>query len=163
MKANTLTRTQLMPVLREDGVGPMHNVLGARHRYKLLAEESGGVLSVWEVILEPGIGAPPHIHAREAEMFYVVEGTLALSPGEGGAARHLGTGSFFYAPAGTPHAFHNPGPATARILVFATPGENLVTMFGEMDSAARDAGGMPPLEAVTRIAGDHGVAIIPPV
>jgi quercetin dioxygenase-like cupin family protein len=151
----------IMPVIRGPGIGPSHNVVGATHIYKLLPAEAGGALAAWEVIVEPGAGAPPHRHADEEEAFYVVEGSIVIAAGVGPAQR-LGPGSFFFSPRGVPHAFHNDGRSRAKLLVLASPATGLVQMFGEMDEAATAAGGMAPLAEIVDIAARHGVAILPP-
>jgi len=146
-------------VIRNPGQGPSHNVLGATHLYKLLPEETGGSLSLWEAIVPPGTGAPPHWHADEEEAFYVLEGAIIAELGAAGP-RAMGPGSFFFAPRGVVHAFRNDGPIAARLLVLATPASGLVQMFDELDAAGAE--GMPPVEKVVAIALRHGVAILPP-
>ncbi len=42
-------------------------------------EANGGAYALLEHTLDPGLlGAPPHRHAREDELSYVLEGTLTL-------------------------------------------------------------------------------------
>ena len=71
-----------------------------------------------------GINAPASVHEREAEMFFVVEGSGTLVTGgtlkderrtnpdnlsgsaiDGGARRRVGKGDFIMVPEGTPHWF----------------------------------------------------------
>ena len=155
------TVTATAPIFRGPGIGPRHNVVGATHCYKLLPEETGGALAVWEVELEPGAGAPPHRHAEEEEAFYVVAGMVTISADDS-APERLGPGSFFFAPRNSSHVFRNEGPDYAKLLVLASPAANLVAMFGRMDAAANGAGGIAPLEEIVGIAARHGVAILPP-
>lgn len=160
---DTLTASsEFAPILRGPQIGPRHDVLGATHLYKLLPAESGGTLAVFEAIIEPGIGAPPHRHADEDEAFYVVSGAVVVALG-GGAPMRLEAGNFFFARRGVPHSFHNDGPETAKLLVIASPGAGLVYMFGAIDEAARRAGGMPSIEETVGICADHGVTILPAV
>lgn len=148
------------PVLRGPQIGLRHDVLGATHLYKLLPAESDGGLAVFEASIGPGIGAPPHRHAGEDEAFYVISGTLVATLGESAPMR-LDAGSFFLAPRGVAHSFHNEGPAPTKLLVIASPGTGLVHMFGAIDEAGRSAGGMPAIEEVVTICADHGVTILP--
>ena len=159
---DTITRSEpVVPILRGPQIGPRHDVLGATHLYKLLPAENDGTLAVFEALIEPGVGAPPHRHADEDEAFYVVSGVLVVALGNNGPMR-LEAGSFFLAPRGVPHSFHNDGAEPAKLLVIARPGAGLVHMFGAIDEAGRSAGGMPAIEEVVTICADHGVTILPP-
>jgi len=153
--------TALAPILRGPQIGPRHDIFGAAHLYKLLPAESDGGLAVIEAVLAPGVGAPPHRHADEDEAFYVISGAIVAALGES-APKRLEAGSFFLAPRGVSHHFHNEGPELAKLLVIANPGTGLVHMFGAIDEAGRRAGGMPAIEEVVAICADHGVTILPP-
>lgn len=158
---DTITRSSpFAPILRGPQIGPRHDVLGATHLYKLLPAESAGALAVFEALIEPGVGAPPHRHADEDEAFYVVSGTVVATLGDG-APQRLEAGSFFLAPRGVPHSFHNDSAAPATLLVIASPGAGLVRMFGAIDEAARSTG-MPAIDEVMTICAEHGVTILPP-
>jgi quercetin dioxygenase-like cupin family protein len=67
----------------------------------------------------PGGGPPPHIHRREDESFYLLDGTLTLQAG--GKTIHASPGDFVHIPRGTVHSFKNTGDAIAKLLVVATP------------------------------------------
>jgi quercetin dioxygenase-like cupin family protein len=153
--------TALTPVLRGPQIGPRHDILGAAHLYKLLPAESGSTLAVIEATIEPGVGAPPHRHADEDEAFYVISGAIVATLDDN-VPRRLEAGSFFLAPRGVPHSFHNERPEPAKLLVIANPGSGLVHMFGAIDEAGRHAGGMPAIEEVVAICAKHGVTILPP-
>jgi quercetin dioxygenase-like cupin family protein len=153
--------TAATPVLRGPHIGPRHDVLGAAHLYKLLPAESANALAVIEATIAPGVGAPPHRHADEDEAFYVIGGTIVATLGDNTPQR-LEAGSFFLAPRGVSHSFHNERPVPAKLLVIASPGTGLVHMFGAIDEAGQRAGGMPAIEEVVGICADHGVTILPP-
>jgi quercetin dioxygenase-like cupin family protein len=159
--ATTNHLSALVPTVRAEQLGLRHDVLGAAHLYKLLPEESNGSLAVWEAIIEPGIGAPPHRHANEEEAFYVIEGAVVVELGES-APTLLRAGGFFFAPRGVRHSFRNEGPERAKLLVMSSPGTGLFQMFGAIDAAARRNGGMAAIEETVSICADHGVTILPP-
>jgi quercetin dioxygenase-like cupin family protein len=83
------------------------------------AETTGGSFTFLENVIPPKEGPPLHVHGREDEMWYVLEGDfrfraddrLLLAP----------AGSFVFVPRGTRHGFQNIGDAPARILVMFTP------------------------------------------
>ncbi|HEX6711486.1 MAG TPA: cupin domain-containing protein [Rubrobacter sp.] len=81
---------------------------------------SGGVGSVGEHPLEPGIrAAPPHSHSNEDEISYVLEGEIGVMIGE--EVFRAPAGSYVLKPRGVPHAFWNPCPEPARIIEIFSP------------------------------------------
>ncbi len=150
------------PFVRQPGQGPTLNVLGVTHVYKAMSAETGGALSIWEAVIPPGHGAPPHTHAREDEAFYVLSGELTLElEGEPQPVR-AGPGGFFFGQRGRRHAFRNMTNEDVRALILCTPGAWLDTMFGELDAAATASAGIPPMETIVAIAQRAHVAIAPP-
>jgi quercetin dioxygenase-like cupin family protein len=107
-------------------------VLGMLIRFKARSEETGGEYSLFEATVPPGLGAPPHIHHREAEAFYVLEGEFEFVKGEG--VMRGTAGDFIHVPRVAAHGFTNVGPEPARILAILTPGglhEQLFAALGE--------------------------------
>ncbi|CAN5163183.1 hypothetical protein BH18ACT10_BH18ACT10_14350 [soil metagenome] len=100
--------------------------------YKVTAGQTGGAYSLFEEAVQPGGGATPHIHHREDECFYVVEGEIEFHVDEETVL--AGSGSLVYVPRGTVHAYTNTGTAPARVLDLLTPGgtrERLLEEIGE--------------------------------
>jgi quercetin dioxygenase-like cupin family protein len=87
--------------------------------FKARGDQTGGSLTVVENVIAPGDGPPLHVHAREDEAWWVIEGTLRFRLGEERAQAPAGT--FVFVPRTVPHAFQNVGEAPARILVLFTP------------------------------------------
>ena len=73
----------------------------------------------WDLAPYPGDQAPPHVHHRSDEAFYVLAGQLEVLVRD--ERRILTTGELAFIPAGTVHTFANRGPDAARILVVMTP------------------------------------------
>jgi mannose-6-phosphate isomerase-like protein (cupin superfamily) len=102
----------------QPGDGPTWWVLGDLYTFKL-SGEPGTALAVVETTTFSGNGPPPHIHHREDEMLFVLEGTYAVLLGE--RELHAAPGSFVYIPRGTLHTYRNLGSDPARMLVTLTP------------------------------------------
>src|SRR5438874_4823008 len=84
---------------------------------------------MWEAVVPPGGGPPPHVHSREEEGFYVLEGEVTFRVGE---ERFVATaGTFANMPVGTPHSFRNEGSHPARMLISVAPA-GLERMFFEV-------------------------------
>ena len=92
---------------------------GDRYTFLVTGEESGGAYFAMEAFVPPGGGPPPHIHSREEETFYVLDGQIEFLLGD--KTITAGPGDFVNVPRGTVHCFHNTGTATARLVLTFTP------------------------------------------
>jgi mannose-6-phosphate isomerase-like protein (cupin superfamily) len=85
---------------------------------KATKEQTGGHYTLVEV-LEPEGEGPLHVHHREDEGFWVLEGQLTFEVGE--ETIKAGPGSFVFGPKDVPHCFTvESGPA--RLLFILSPG-----------------------------------------
>jgi mannose-6-phosphate isomerase-like protein (cupin superfamily) len=134
--------------------------------YKVSAEQTGGAYSLFEGLVPPRDGTPPHIHHREDECFYVLEGEFEFSVGDDTLLAEAGT--LVYIPRGTLHAFRNVGEEPGRLLISQTPGGLHERFFEEAGEAAADTRippvpkGSPDFERIAAIAAKYGTEI-PPV
>ena len=62
--------------------------------------------------------APLHLHHRDDEAWYVLEGTLGVQVGD--SEIEARPGAAVLAPRGTPHTYWNPGPGRLRYLLVMT-------------------------------------------
>jgi mannose-6-phosphate isomerase-like protein (cupin superfamily) len=62
--------------------------------------------------------APPHIHHRDDEAWYVLEGILRVQVGDKEVEARAGSGVFV--PRGTPHTYWNPSTEPVRYLLVMT-------------------------------------------
>lgn len=67
----------------------------------------------------PRFIAPPHVHFRDDEAWYILEGTLRVRIGDDEVDARAG--SAVLVPRGTPHTYWNPEPTPARYLLVMTP------------------------------------------
>jgi quercetin dioxygenase-like cupin family protein len=94
-------------------------VIGDRYTIKAAGRDTGAAFALIEALVPPGGGPPPHIHRREDEAFYVLEGELQFHvdgldiTAEAGAWITLAKGSL--------HHFKNVGSTPARMLILVTP------------------------------------------
>jgi quercetin dioxygenase-like cupin family protein len=147
------------PFVRAPAAGVTHNILGTTHVYKATAAETANVFSLWETIVPPGDGPPPHTHAREDEAFYVLSGEFVFELEGEPAPRRIGPGGFCFGARGRRHAFRNTGRDTGRLLVLVVPGSGLEQMFGELDAVTAAT---PDFAAITAICAKYGVTIEAP-
>jgi quercetin dioxygenase-like cupin family protein len=88
--------------------------------FKVVGEDTGGALTLFVDFVPPQGGPPPHIHHREEEAFYLLEGELEFQAEEDRTLT-VDAGSFLYIPKGTVHGFKNFGVEDARMLTILTP------------------------------------------
>jgi len=64
------------------GSGPGYWGPGDQIRFILTGAETGGAFFLAEVLVPPGGWPPPHIHDREDETFYLLQGALTVWVGD---------------------------------------------------------------------------------
>lgn len=104
---------------RPSGTGRAFWGPGDHYTFLVTGAESGGAYFAMEALVPPGGGPPPHIHTREDETFYLLEGNVEFLLGEQTVV--AGPGDFVNVPRGTVHRFQNTGTETARIILTFTP------------------------------------------
>ena len=101
---------------------------------RVSAEDSDGAMTVLEEV-PPMVDTPLHVHSREDELFYIVEGEHIITLGE--QEHRLGPGDSIFAPRGIPHAQRRVEPGVGRELVVLTPG-GFEQFFRDLAAAERD-------------------------
>ena len=122
-------------VMRPPSSGPATWAMGSLFEHLVGAEHTGGALGVSLVTQPPGTATPLHRHTREAEVFYLLEGTMTYRAGED--TYELGAGSFIYLPENLPHAFRVTGQAPVRFIGLTVPGA-LMGLYDEVGVPARE-------------------------
>jgi mannose-6-phosphate isomerase-like protein (cupin superfamily) len=150
------------PVFRRPDEGRTIGVVGDVYRFLAIGEETDGKYAICEALVPPGGGPPPHIHSREEESFYVLDGELAVYLG--GQRFVARAGTFANVPVGTLHRFCNESQRPVRLLITVTPA-GLENMFFEIAQPLEPgATSAPPptkelLARLPAIAAKYGVEI----
>lgn len=106
-------------VFLNPGEGDSFWVLGDLYTFKATSKQTNGNYTVIDQIVQPKNGPPPHIHQREDEAFYILEGRFSFLCGDKNSL--FEAGSFIYIPKGTLHTFKNVDEKQGRLLVIITP------------------------------------------
>jgi quercetin dioxygenase-like cupin family protein len=105
----------------------------AADRFMINGSETGGRFALVEHTLGPRVlAAPLHLHTREDEYSFVLEGTVGALLGD---EEVLGRpGDLIFKPRGQWHTFWNAGDSQARILELISPGglEELFRVLGKL-------------------------------
>lgn len=122
------------------------------------AEQTAGQVSfVIHPLAPKALGSPIHVHRREDEWSFVLEGEIGIQLGD--EVSVAGPGDLVLKPRNQPHAFWNAGDSPARLLEVITPGgfERYFRGLGE----AIGADGRPDLATVAALADEYGLEVDP--
>jgi quercetin dioxygenase-like cupin family protein len=130
MTQQTDTQPALEPKTVRGGEGEARWWFGALAEIKATAADTGGLMSIVEVTEPPGAQAPLHVHHRDDEGFWVLEGEVSFEVG--GETIEAGAGDYVFGPRDIPHRF-TVGPQGCRMLFVLVPGgfEDLVRATSE--------------------------------
>lgn len=127
------------------GEGEAMPIFGSTLTIKAGAAETGGAVGVVDYTAAPGFpGPPPHLHHETVDMFFVLEGELAMQLGD--ETLSVAPGGFVLVPPGTVHTFSNPADAPARFLGLVSPA-GFEQYFRDLRDASTNG---PPDPAVIR-------------
>ena|SRR5690348_6167247 len=125
-------------------------------------EQTGGAFGLMESVLVRGAEPPPHVHHREDESFFILEGDLTVRVGDDTFS--AAPGSFVFCPRDVPHllTLHS---EQVRALTLVTPG-GLESFFVELGEPAPGLRTLPPdlreddLERVATLAEHYGAEVL---
>jgi len=129
------------PVIRKPAQGRTIAVVGDVYRFLATGDDTNGKYALWEALVPSGGGPPPHVHSREEEGFYILEGEITLHVGDERIV--VTAGMFANMPVGTPHSFKNESDKPAKMLISVAPA-GLEEMFFEV--------GVPVVQGATTAA-----------
>ncbi|MEP7025673.1 MAG: cupin domain-containing protein [Actinomycetota bacterium] len=132
MKNETTAATSTI-LVRGPGEGPATWALGGLFERLASGAETADAFALSLVTQPVGTATPLHVHTREAEAFYLLDGNLTYRADD--ELHRLGSGSFIYLPSGVPHAFRVTGTEPVRYLAISAPGA-LMDLYHEMGRPA---------------------------
>lgn len=117
------------PTIRKPGEGRTIGVVGDIYRFLATGDDTDGKYAMFEAIVPPGGGPPPHIHSREEEAFLILEGEITFQIGDQRLLANAGT--FANMSVGSLHSFKNESGKPAKMLISVAPA-GLEQMFFEV-------------------------------
>lgn len=143
------------PFLTNAGAGHTFTMLGTTMRLIAPATATGGRYTVLEQITPPGWGPPRHIHSREDEIFYVLEGAYDLHVGD--ERRTVSAGASAVLPRNVPHGFRNVASVPSRLLCVIAPGG-----FEDYFLSVANCSPAPNPAQLVELARPFGLTLLPP-
>lgn len=124
--------------------------------YKVSAEATSSGVAVHEWEIGPRkLGAPPHRHEHEDEIFYVLSGTVTAMQDD--EVVTVGPGSYVVLPRGHFHTFWNEGDERARLLVILVPGR--LEQYFEQASQLVQPGAPPDAAKLGTLSQEYGLTM----
>ncbi len=108
-----------LPGFVKPSEGRVVAVAGGAYRLILTGNETDGAFSLVEFVVPPGSGPPPHVHRREDETFYIIEGEMTFYVD--GKAIKAPAGGTVRAVRDIPHWFRNETDQPVRALTLISP------------------------------------------
>jgi len=121
----------------EDRLGEHHTIGVSSTSFKVLAQDSDGGLFIMEHTNRKKGGPPRHLHHKEDEWFYPIEGQYIVEIGS--ERYHANPGDSILVPKGTPHTWAFVGDESGRMLIAFAPVGKMEAFF--RDTEKRDRGG----------------------
>lgn len=143
MQTSKVEKSHQEPVVVPPGSGEQLNIAGSKTLHKIKSSATNGAFSVMEFVTPPGKGVALHVHEREDELVYLLEGELEVTLGD--QKMKAVPGVMALLPRGIPHGFTNIGNKPSRLLDTILPGQ-FDNYFVEL--AALYAAGEPSEEQI---------------
>jgi quercetin dioxygenase-like cupin family protein len=130
MTAPSDARQRLEPLAVRHDEGEARWWFGSLSVIKATAADTGGQMTVVEVTEHPGAAAPLHVHYRDDEAFWILEGDVTFEVGD--TTIEASAGDYVFAPRDIPHRF-TVGGAGCRMLFILLPGgmEDIIRPMSE--------------------------------
>ena len=152
------------PFLLGPGEGTPTWFFGSIATLKIDGPGTAGAFSLLEQHCPPGFANPFHVHRREDEAFWILEGELEVFVGEGRFV--AGPVSFILGLRYVPHGFRVRGDVPCRLLLLASP-PAFEEFVREMGEPAQGHGfpppGPPSMEKLLPLSEKYGIEILGPL
>jgi mannose-6-phosphate isomerase-like protein (cupin superfamily) len=129
---------------------------------KTTAAETNGQLTIVDVTNPPGMEAPLHVHYRDDEGFWILEGSATIEVGD--TTIEANAGDYVFGPRNIPHRY-TVGDSGCRMLFIMVPGgmEEVIRATSEPAASLTvppPADEEPDMEAIKAIVKAHGYELL---
>lgn len=148
--------------------GAVRSYQGGFFKVLISPEQTAGNMALIDMTLPRGVEPPMHVHSREDETFYLLDGAITFFIGD--TVKKAVVGDAVFAPRQIPHHFVIESESV-RFLTLITPGQ-LLEYFMEFSAAIVDEPKIiPPQEPpsqefieqmTSKLTGEYGVLLFKP-
>ncbi len=136
--------SQYAPKFSQLNDGDVVNYAGREiHHHVKVDDLPSGIALTQEIVPPKTLGAPPHIHAEEDEIFVVLSGKIHFLNGTDEVIGEAGTVASL--PRGYYHGFWNPYDEPSNLLLVVAPG-HFTEFFADVEAAIAKGGPKTPPE-----------------
>ena len=130
MTSETTSTAALKPLVVRGDEGEAHWFYGNLAVLKTTADDTAGQLTIVEITAPPGLEVPLHVHRRDEEAFWILEGDVMFEVG--GSTIEVHAGDYVFGPRDIPHRY-TVGNKGCRMLFIMVPGgfEDLIRETGQ--------------------------------
>jgi quercetin dioxygenase-like cupin family protein len=162
MTQETGQMTALGPLAVSREEGEARWWFGSLAVIKTTAAETGGQLTIIEVTNPPGFEAPLHVHHRDDEGFWILDGSVTFEVGD--RTIKARAGDFAFGPRDIPHRY-TVGDSGCRMLFIMVPGGMEEVVRATSEPAGSRTLPPPPdeepdIDAITAIVKQHGYELL---
>jgi quercetin dioxygenase-like cupin family protein len=162
MKQETDQVTALDPLAVSSDEGEARWWFGTLAVIKTTAAETGGQLTIIDVTNPPGLEAPLHVHHRDDEGFWILEGSATIEVGD--TTIQASAGDYVFGPRDIPHRY-SVGDSGCRMLFIMVPGGIEDVIRATSEPAATRTLPPPPdeepdIDAIKAIVKEHGYELL---
>ena len=132
--------------------------MGSLMTFLAKGSETGGRFALMQYHTKPGNEPPPHVHEREHELYFVLEGTMRFYVED--KTLDIGAGDVVFLPQGKAHAFTCTSNVVRTLIFVQATGQDAVALDSYFLAMAEPAASMVlPESAVTYAVDDPEHAI----
>jgi quercetin dioxygenase-like cupin family protein len=128
------------------------------------AADTGGALGALELrIVEAGYGPPLHVHSREDEVEYVLDGQIRFRVGDDEFV--AGPGDWVWQPRGVPHSFRVESESARALMIFTPGGIERMFEQGGTPAGTSSEPPQPPrpdADTAAALAAEFGFEVVGP-
>jgi quercetin dioxygenase-like cupin family protein len=165
MTDGTSQTTALAPLAVPSDEGEARWWFGALAVIKTTAAETGGQLTIIDITDPPGLEAPLHVHHRDDEGFWMLEGSATFEVGD--TTIEARAGDYIFGPRDIPHRY-TAGDNGCRMLFIMVPGGMEDVVRATSEPAASRTLPPPPdqeptaeeMEALKAVIKEHGYELL---
>lgn len=99
--------------------GERIKVHGGWLSFLAVGDQTNGAYALIETANDPATGVRLHVHEREDETWFILEGAYVFQVGEQTISAQAG--DYVFGPRSVPHSYSNRSAAVARALIMVTP------------------------------------------
>jgi mannose-6-phosphate isomerase-like protein (cupin superfamily) len=155
------------PLVHSDDGGEARWFLGVLAQIKIAGDQTSQAYEMQVHTMPPGFGPPPHVHAAQDEVFFVLAGTAMVMSDD--QQWEIGPGAMALLPRGIRHGFTVTSETPLKMVFITSPAlplgfNHFVASFGEPALSLTIPPFTPPdIPRLVAVSREHQIEYVPPL